>query len=39
MILNVFGWPISGDDVIGIVMAVLAAIYLVAVLILPEKLG
>jgi len=25
MILNVFGWPISGDDVIGIIMSVLAA--------------
>ena len=29
----------QGDDVVGIVMAVFAAIYLVAVLIRPEKLG
>ena len=39
MILNVFGWPISGDDVIGIIMALLAAVYLVVVLVMPEKLG
>jgi K+-transporting ATPase KdpF subunit len=38
MIAGVFGWAISGDDLIGIVMAVLLAAYLVFVLIKPEKL-
>ena len=39
MIANVFGWPISGDDVIGIIIALLAAVYLVTVLVRPERLG
>jgi len=39
MILDVFGWGISGDDLIGIGVSLLAAIYLVAVLVMPEKLG
>ena len=38
MIAGVFGWPISGDDLVGIVMAVLFATYLVYVLIKPERL-
>jgi K+-transporting ATPase KdpF subunit len=36
--LAVFGWAISGDDLVGIVIAVLVTIYLVFALIKPEKL-
>ncbi len=38
MILSVFGWAISGDDVVGIVIAFLVSAYLVYALITPEKL-
>jgi K+-transporting ATPase KdpF subunit len=38
VIAGVFGLGISGDDLIGIIMAVLLAAYLVFVLIKPEKL-
>jgi K+-transporting ATPase KdpF subunit len=34
----VLGWSISGDDLIGIVIAVLVTFYLVYALIKPEKL-
>jgi len=35
---GVFGWAISGDDFVGIIMAVLLATYLVYVLINPERM-
>jgi len=35
---GIFGWAISGDDLVGIIMAVLMAVYLVYVLIKPEGL-
>jgi len=38
MITGVFGWGISGDDFVGVVMAVLMMAYLVYVLIKPERL-
>ena len=38
MIGGIFGWAISGDDLVGIIMAVLLAAYLVYVLLKPEKL-
>lgn len=38
MIVGVFGWAISGDDLVGIIMAVLLAVYLVYVLLKPERL-
>jgi K+-transporting ATPase KdpF subunit len=34
----VFGWAMSGDDLTGIVIAVLVTVYLVFALIKPEKL-
>ena len=37
MIAGVFGWAINGDDLIGIIMSVLLAAYLVAVLLHPER--
>jgi K+-transporting ATPase KdpF subunit len=36
--LAVFGLAMSGDDMVGIVIAVLITIYLVFALIKPEKL-
>jgi K+-transporting ATPase KdpF subunit len=36
--LGVFGLAIAGDDLVGIVIAVLITIYLVFALIKPEKL-
>jgi K+-transporting ATPase KdpF subunit len=36
--LAVFGLAISGDDLVGIVIAVLITLYLVFALIKPEKL-
>lgn len=38
MIAGVFGWAISGDDLVGIIMAVLLGAYLIYVLINPEKM-
>ncbi|HXX88726.1 MAG TPA: K(+)-transporting ATPase subunit F [Acidimicrobiales bacterium] len=38
MIAGIFGWPMSGDELVGIVMAVLLAAYLIYVLIKPEQL-
>jgi len=38
MIGGIFGWAISGDDLVGIIMAVLLAAYLIYVLINPERL-
>jgi len=38
MTAGVFGWGISGDDLIGIIMAVLLGVYLIYVLLKPEKL-
>lgn len=38
MIGGIFGWAISGDNLIGIIMAVLLGAYLVYVLLKPEKL-
>lgn len=38
MIAGVFGWAISGDDLIGIIMAVLLGAYLIFVLLKPERL-
>jgi K+-transporting ATPase KdpF subunit len=38
MILGVFGWAISGDDVVGIVVAIFIAAYLFYALLAPEKL-
>ena len=38
MIGGIFGWAISGDDLVGIIMAVLLGAYLVYVLLKPEKL-
>jgi K+-transporting ATPase KdpF subunit len=37
MTLSVFGWAISGDDFVGIVIAALISAYLVYALIVPEK--
>ena len=36
--LAVFGLSISGDDLVGMVIAVLITVYLVFALIKPEKL-
>jgi K+-transporting ATPase KdpF subunit len=36
--LGVFGWSIAGDDLVGIVIAVLISAYLVYALLVPEKL-
>jgi len=36
--LSVFGWAISGDNFVGIVIAFLVSAYLVYALIKPEKL-
>jgi len=36
--LAIFGLAMSGDDLVGIVIAVLVTIYLVFALIKPEKL-
>ena len=36
--LAVFGLAIAGDDLVGIVIAVLVTVYLVFALIKPEKL-
>ena len=38
MSLAIFGWAISGDDLLGILLAVFIAAYLVYALIKPEKL-
>jgi len=38
MIGGVFGWGISGDDLVGIIVSVLLGAYLIFVLIKPEKL-
>jgi K+-transporting ATPase KdpF subunit len=38
MTLAVFGWAISGDDFLGIIVAILIAAYLVYALVRPEKL-
>lgn len=38
MIGGIFGWAISGDDLVGIIMAVLLGAYLIYVLIKPEGL-
>jgi K+-transporting ATPase KdpF subunit len=38
VIAGVFGWAISGDDLIGIVMAVLLGAYQIYVLVRPERL-
>jgi K+-transporting ATPase KdpF subunit len=38
VIAGIFGWGISGDDLVGIVMAVFFACYLVYVLLKPEHL-
>jgi K+-transporting ATPase KdpF subunit len=38
MILAVLGTGISGDDFIGIIIAVLITVYLVFALLKPEKL-
>jgi len=38
MIAGAFGWGISGDDLIGIIMAVLLGAYLIFALIKPDKL-
>jgi len=35
---GLFGWGISGDDLIGLIMAVLIGVYLIYVLIHPENL-
>jgi K+-transporting ATPase KdpF subunit len=35
---GVFGWAISGDDLVGIIMAVLLGAYLIYVLLKPEGL-
>ena len=35
---GVFGWAISGDNLIGIIMAVLLGAYLIYVLLRPERL-
>ncbi len=36
MLIAIFGWAISGDDLVAIIVAVLLAVYLVYVLIKPE---
>jgi len=36
--LAIFGLAMSGDDMVGIVIAVLVTVYLVFALIKPEKL-
>lgn len=38
MIIGVFGWAISGDDLTGLIMAALLGAYLIYALIRPEKL-
>jgi K+-transporting ATPase KdpF subunit len=38
MMLGVFGWAISGDDLLGIFVAIFIGAYLVYALIKPEKL-
>ncbi|HMK98863.1 MAG TPA: K(+)-transporting ATPase subunit F [Acidimicrobiales bacterium] len=38
MIGGIFGWAISGDDLVGIIMAVLLGAYLIYVLLKPERL-
>ena len=38
MILGVFGLAIGGDDLVGIIVSVLIAGYLVYALLRPEKL-
>jgi K+-transporting ATPase KdpF subunit len=38
MTVAALGWAISGDDLIGIAVAVLIAAYLVYALLKPEKL-
>jgi K+-transporting ATPase KdpF subunit len=38
MIVGIFGWAMSGDDLVGIIMAVLLAIYCIYVLIKPERM-
>jgi len=38
MIAGIFGWPMSGDELVGIIMAVFLAAYLIYVLINPERL-
>jgi K+-transporting ATPase KdpF subunit len=38
VILAILGWKISGDDLTGIIIAVLITAYLVFALIKPEKL-
>jgi K+-transporting ATPase KdpF subunit len=38
MTLSVFGWAISGDNFVGIIIAFLISAYLVYALINPEKL-
>ena len=36
--LAIFGWAMTGDDLVGIVVGVLITVYLVFALIKPEKL-
>jgi K+-transporting ATPase KdpF subunit len=36
--LGIFGLAIAGDDLVGIVIAVLVTVYLVFALLKPEKL-
>jgi len=35
---GIFGWAISGDDLVGIIIAVLLGAYLIYVLLKPEHL-
>ncbi len=35
---GIFGWAMSGDDLVAIIVAVLMGAYLVYVLLKPEKL-
>jgi K+-transporting ATPase KdpF subunit len=38
MIVGVFGLAIGGDDLVGLIVAILMAAYLVYALLAPEKL-
>ena len=38
MIGGIFGWAVSGDNLVGIIMAVLLGAYLIYVLLKPERL-
>jgi len=35
---GIFGWAVSGDNLVGIIMAVLLGAYLIYVLLKPERL-